>query len=49
MKLLLAFLLTAVLIGLLSERYDGRMGAALMAAVMITTVLYFTFQRFMSI
>ncbi len=46
MKLLLAFLLATVVIGLVTDRLDGRTYALVIAGSLFTTALFFTFQRF---
>jgi hypothetical protein len=48
-KLLLAFLFAMVGLGLFSDRVGARTNALIAAAVVLTTVMYFGFQRFMTI
>ena len=47
MKLLLAFLFVAVVIGLSSERMGPRTYGVILATSIATTVLYFGLRRFM--
>lgn len=46
MKLLLAFLLGTVVLGLVTDRLDGRTYGLMLAGSLFTTALFFTFQRF---
>jgi hypothetical protein len=48
MKLMLLFLLGAVILGLATDTLDRRTYAALIAGVIGTTGLYFVFERFMA-
>lgn len=45
MKLLLAFLLSMVVIGLVTDRLDGRAYALVTGAAVLVTAMYFTMTR----
>jgi hypothetical protein len=47
MKLLLAFLLGAILVGLATDRLDARTYALIIVGAIGTTVLYYGLTRFM--
>jgi hypothetical protein len=48
MKLLLAFLLAMVILGLVADRFDRRTYALVAGCATFTTGLYFAFDRFWS-
>lgn len=48
MKLLLVFLLGAVVLGLITDKMDRRTYALLSMGVLFTIGLYFSFERFMT-
>jgi hypothetical protein len=49
MTLLLAFLTATIVIGLKSDRLNGKTVSLLVLSVALTTFLYFAFERFMSL
>ncbi len=46
MKLVLVFLLSMVVLGLMTERFDARTYLVVAGASTVTTALFFTFVRF---
>ena len=48
MHLLLVFLFGMVALGLITDRFDGRTWALVLGAAVMTSGLYFAFDRFMT-